>query len=122
MAFQMDFNDNAGVMHTSSHWRVVQINISASDRNINLVFYGYASLSAFGSGKYPLPGAHKQYSISGNDFFAIAMSAPVGTIIYDVLAHASETYAIGNHDVDTGAKDVNGNPIMVSFFNEATQV
>ena len=122
MALQMDFTDDAGTAHTAAHWRVVQINISAADRNINLIFYAYRDLQAFGTGKAPLVGGSKQYSIIGDEFLEIAGAPPNGAIMYDALANATEDYAVGKKDVDTGQRDQQDNPIMVSFFANATKV
>lgn len=120
MSLSMNFADAAGNTYTPAFWRAVLIAIDAPGRSINLVFYAYKDAASFAAGKQPLLGGVKQYRITGGEFAAIAAAAPVGANLYDVLANASESYAIGKHDVDSGEKDADGNPVMVSFFAAAT--
>ncbi len=122
MALIQDFTDLSGVTHTQAHFRCVQINIGAADKSIALTFYGYKDLPSFGSGKQPLVGAQKSYVISGAEFMAVAMAAPSGATLYAALANAAETHALATLDVDSGEVDSSGNPIKVSFFQNATQV
>ena len=122
MALQMDFTDDSGTTHTAAHWRAVQINIGSADHNINLDFYAYRDIQAFVTGKAPLAGGFKRYTITGAEFMLIAQAAPNGTTLYDVLANASDQHAMDKKDVDSGTKDSNGLPIMVSFFANATKV
>ena len=122
MAFTKNFTDASGNAYTPAFWRAVQINVSAIDQNINLVFYAYKDAASFTAKKEPLAGGQKNYNITGQDFGVLALAAPVGATIYDVLAHASEAFALGKLDVDTGTKDASGLPIMISFFDNAIQI
>jgi hypothetical protein len=116
MALQQDFVDACGVAHPSAHWRAVNINIDAAGGSIGLVFNAFASLAAFGSGKAPLAGGVKSYSVSGAEFAGLAAAAPAGATLYDVLAHASEGYALGKLDTPGPGGT------LVSFFAGASQV
>ena len=122
MAFTKNFTDASGNNYTPAFWRATQINIAAIEQNINLVFYAYKDAAAFTAKMQPLSGGVKFYSISGADFAAIALAAPVGATLYDVLAHSSEAFALQHLDVDSGRKDASNLPIMISYFDGAIQV
>jgi hypothetical protein len=122
MALTKDFTDASGNNYTPAYWRAVQINISAGGQAINLTFYAYKDAESFASGKQPLPSGVKSYNITGQEFAAIASAAPTGSTLYDILAHASENYAINKLDVDSGTKNTDGTPVMISFFKDAIQV
>ena len=112
MALAMNFTDASGNSYAPAYWRAVSINIIAVGQAINLTFYAYKDAPSFAAGKQPIPGGVKLYQIVGADFAAIAAAAPVGSTLYDVLAHASEAYAMGKLDTDSGTKDANGNPVI----------
>lgn len=116
MALSKPFVDECGNDYEQSYWRCVQINISAPDQRINLTFYGFKDAEAFSAGKQLLTGASKSYQITGDEFAAIAAATPIGSTLYDVLAHAAEAYALSKLD------SPNGQGILVSFFDGATQV
>jgi hypothetical protein len=122
MALLQNFTDLSGNSYTPAYWRAVSINISAVGQAINLTFYAYKDSASFAADKQPLPGGVKNYVITGSDFLSVASAAPVGASLYDVLAHASEEYAVGKLDTDTGQKDAGGKPVMASFFAAAQQV
>lgn len=122
MSLIKSFTDNSGNVNATAFWRAVQLNISSADKNINLVFYGYKDAAAFMGGKQALSGAQKEYTISGDEFMAVALAAPDGDNLYTVLANASEQYALNKLDTDSGEVDGEGQPILVSFFDGATVV
>lgn len=122
MALVRPYEDLVGNTYVSSYWRVVTINIASYAQNLNVVFYGWKDAASFAAGKAPIQGAAKIYYVTGQEFLALATSSPVGDTIYEVLAITAESYAIDKKDVPTEEKDEDGNPVMVSFFEGATQV
>lgn len=122
MSLIKSFTDASGNVNATAFWRAVQLNISSVDKNINLVFYGYKDAASFVAGKQALPGTQKTYTITGDEFLAVATQDPVGDNLYNVLAHASEDYALNKLDTDSGEVDEEGQPILVSFFDGAQVV
>lgn len=122
MALIMAFEAADGTTHPNAHWRTAQINIGASDRLIELCYYAYRDQAAFDAGKAPLPGGVHRYTITGQEFLAIASQAPQGETLYAVLAHAADSYALAKLDTPTGEFDEAGDPVLVSFFDGATLV
>ena len=121
MALTKSFTDQSGNVCDSSYWRVTQIMISADDSRINLGFSAWKDNSSFQAGLSPLIGGTKQYSITGAEFAAVGAAAPVGSTLYTVLEHASETYALAKLDTPSGQTDSSGNPVLISFFDGAVQ-
>lgn len=116
MALVKAFADSSGNTNPQAYWRAVGINIDSAGNRIGLVFYGYKDAASFGSGLAPLPGAVKSYQVSGPDYGAVAGQAPSGATLYEVLANACETYALGRKDIPDGQGGT------VSFFEGAQRV
>lgn len=119
MAWKQSFTDASGNECTEAYWQAVQVNVGRADRTCYIVFYAYKDASAKALNKAPLIGAIKTYTISGDDFddFYAKHIAPGGpNLLQMVYGYSKE-----KKDVDTGQKDENGEPILVSFFENATE-
>lgn len=122
MPITMNYEDTSGNIYTTSYWQVVQLNVYALG-SINLTFYGYKDQAAFQAGKQAIVGAVKSYQITGDSFGSVSKAAPQDTSsIFNSLALACEGYALNTKDVNSGTKDSDGNPVMVSFFILGTQI
>jgi hypothetical protein len=121
MAFQMDFTDQYGVDWPTSYWLPAVLHGQFYNGQGQLVFNGYPS---FAQANQRVVG-QKIYSLNGAPLAAI-MSTPVSSLqggtLHDALTDLGQNYALTVLDTPTGQNDANGNPIMVSFFANATTV
>lgn len=80
MAKVMAFTDPTGTDHPGCYWRIVQLNMSVADRSVSVQLYGYHTKAARKTGKRPIDGAIKTYSVTGDAFDALmaAHLAPGG--------------------------------------------
>lgn len=117
MAFQMNYTDQYKDNYPSSYWRVTQTNFNKGEKTANIVLFAYADKAHAG---LRMLGA-KSYNVSGADFdtyFAPGVIEPQG------IDHIKQAYLLATNtlDIDSGQLDSNNNPIMVSFFNNATDI
>lgn len=117
MAKEKAFEDATGTQHDKCYWRLVQFNIGVADRNAKATFYGYKDQAARQAGKHPLPGAVKEYSVSGAEFDALMAKH---------LQAGGENVMKISYDYATAKKDVVPDPSKpddkVSFFDGAIDV
>jgi len=125
------YTDPSGVTHPEAAWVGNFLNIDAASpiRRLTVVFHAYHDAAAFLAGFAPLAGGSKTYEILGAEFAGIAGQPPEGATLYDVLAHAAESYALAREDVkagteqvDLGDGEIGVRDVMVSFFADAIQV
>lgn len=123
MTMEMPYTDEVGNTYSASAWWPVQINIASFDNNCQITWYGYKDKTSLysamdnGTKIVPIQGAIKVYTIKGDDFKALYMQhmAPNGPNL-NQLVH---NQAFSTHDVET--TDQNGDVVMKSFFDGATQ-
>jgi len=114
MAKAMHYIDASGNEVATSYWRIVQINLGIADRSGRVVFYGYKDQAARLSGKQPLPGAVKEYSVSGDTFDAMMAAYLAGQS--GNLMQACYKLAMDTKDVVVDPEDPEKN---TSFFEGA---
>jgi hypothetical protein len=124
MALIKDFTDRCGVSHQAAYWRLVQNTNAAlpANQSVTLTFLAYRDATAFGAGLLPLAGGSKDYAITGAEYLALVNAPPTGLTLMQAIALAGEAYALGKLDTPSGQIDADGVPILVSFFDGATQV
>lgn len=117
MAKQMSYTDDKGNFYPQAYFRPVQINMGIADKSAYVVFYGYKDAAARQAGKALC--VQKIYSIS-NEKYADYFSP----IALDTLNPIKQSYklCIEIKDVESGQLDVNGKPIMKSFFEGSIDV
>lgn len=116
MAFVQSFTDEYGTTFPSSYWNCAETNICKADQRGRVLFYAYENEAS--KGKRII--SQKSYavgSVSYTTYFAPTAIDPLN------VNHVSQAYALANAtlDTDSGQKDGNGKPIMVSFFAGATE-
>lgn len=117
MGLQLNFNDQYEENYPASYWRVVQCNLSKDKPGGLVVFSGY--MNEANAGKRIV--GQMAYTVTSDlyeQFFLPSLIQPQG------IDHIKQCYALALavKNVDSGTKDDEGNPIMVSFFNGATDV
>ena len=113
----MSFQSSDGITSDSSYWLPVQVNLNKIDRQAHIVFYGYATQDSRNALKASLQGAIKEYSLSGDKYDTYFTTALMQK--YDPLAQAYKV-AMDTLDTDSGNKNQDGSPILISFFDGAT--
>lgn len=83
-------------MYEASYWRACYISIDSAAFIIGVTFLAWKDVESFLAKKSPLTGVSKAYVITGADFMQVAMAPPQGTSLYDVLAYATENYALAD--------------------------
>lgn len=116
MARQMSFQGK-WKLFPASYWRPVQINISKEEQSGNIMFYGFPNADEKGQEII----GQKSYSVNSSDYAAYFSPTAINPLNVN---HVSQAYllALATLDVDSGEKDGDGKPIMVSFFNGSIEV
>jgi hypothetical protein len=118
----MPFTDPAGVAHPNSFWIPATVVMDNIDRNGGVDWVGYDSTTAYLAGNQSVQGAGHHTAIPTALYMGIvSFPVPQDATTYGEVTAAALVYLAQNVlDTSTGALDVNGNPVMVSFFAGAT--
>lgn len=113
MAKSMPFTDASGNDYQASYWKVVHIHMDIAGNSGSVILYGYKSRAASKSGKAPLPGAVRQYTITPQMYALIApkLLPVVGKVAYEDVV---------NQIKDVPAPTTENPDAMKGFFEGAT--
>jgi len=115
MAKILSYTDATGTTFADCYWRLSLIYIDVAGAILNFTFYAYADSEKRTENKKPIAGAARSYEVRGADFAALMAlnyaGQNVSQIIYGYLPSVKDTQV---------GVDANGNPIMDSFFANAT--
>jgi hypothetical protein len=120
MSLQMSFPnpyDSTSII-AASYWVPAQINLDTISQTGRIIWLGYVSQTAFASGEPSI--ASHSYQLTPTQYASYFSPSKVDPQGVD---HVSQSHrmALNTFDVESGT-DATGNPIMVSFFKNATQV
>lgn len=118
----MPFTDPAGVSHPNSFWIPGTVIMNNIDKVGGVDWVGYDSVAAFVAEDQPVQWATHHTAIPTALYLGIvSFPIPAGATDYGQVTAAALVYLAQNVlDTPTGALDINGNPVLVSFFADAT--
>lgn len=113
MAFiKPDYTDDAGVTHTNSYWRAVDVFINIIDLAASTHIYGYKDEAAFNSKKNNI--GSKFYTVTGQAFIDMMTNYQTGG--------GGDVFELA-YQVAKATKDQDGpNNTKISFFEDSTEV
>lgn len=115
MGWTKNYTDEFDENYPNSYWRVVGCNFDKKSQIGTVVFEGYEGQDKVG--KRPI-GTRSYFipQVLYQQFFLPVLIQPLG------IDHIKQCYvmSLAILDVDTGTKDADGNAIMASFFDGAT--
>jgi hypothetical protein len=113
------FTDASGVTHSQAVWLPNRVEIVNSIQAARIVFEGWHNLAALATGKAPIPGASREYVVSGSTYLALVGAAPSDQpTTLDVVAQAIYDYAATVLDTPS----VDDPEVMVSYFHGCEDV
>jgi hypothetical protein len=103
---------------TDSYWVPAQINLNTVASTGQITWLCYNSATAFANGSPSIATHSYQLTpLEYANYFAVSKVDPQG------VDHTSQSHQLALNTLDTeSGTDATGNPIMVSFFKNATQV
>lgn len=116
MAKQMAWTDACDNVAPEAYWLCDEIHVYKSARTATAKFIAYKNAAAREAGRMPLPGAVKEYRVTGNTFDTLFAQhiAPGGPNIMQMA------YVIATNVLDTPSEEDPN--VLVSFFANATDV
>lgn len=112
--------ESPSVLYENSYWPLPVVHIDGRTASGFIAFQGWANKEEYEAGfpPIPYPSAIKRYMLSEESTAAFLTSQGVTLEQYMLPANL---YAKSILDVDSGEVDEEGNPIMVSFFENAIE-
>jgi len=122
MALQQSFSDQYGATHEKAYWRLDGFEVYKSEGKAVLHMRAWVNAQAASDGKPSI--ALRSYTLPAA-LFAAAMDAltkPASSDSEVSLAQTAYQYVKGLKDIDTGEKDGDGQPVLISYFAGAIDV